>query len=400
MESQVAKTLQQLTAKTTEYQKIPPPKVVEEDEYVEGISKIIKRDFFPDLDHLKLQSELLEAMTNMDTARAAHLKEQLLKKVDQEKGMRLDVYQAKFTSEDDASFGTIVHKQNAANRELHHWFYEKEKVITMPEKFLIESGSSKEAKPVISWEYNPKSALMYGPEGKELVAHEIPITRAPPKEIVHSATRFKVPPPIKLSETKAGKDLQTQKAWDEMALATPGLFPANTTSPKRSNAFDLVPATPDLNPNEDVDPSELMTWGMVESTPILVDSGQAHDGPTFSMAQTPRREVLANKLSDKATESLRKRQGTAPRFKTPLTRGQSPALQALAKSIGVGVDNALRASYSTPTNRTPGHIAGFTPQRMKTGTPKIKSGKAINPIQNTNSKPKQDSSITDNLLNL
>ncbi|KAJ3314957.1 Envelope glycoprotein [Boothiomyces sp. JEL0838] len=399
MESAVVKNSQQLAKKPVEFQKPPPPTVVEEDEYVEGISKIIKRDFFPDLDKLKVQNELLDAITNMDAARATHLKEQLAKPEDQEKGLRLDAYQTKFTSEDDASFGTIVHKQNAANRELHHWFYEKEKAITLPEKFLIESGSSKEAKPVVTWEHNPKSALMYVPEGKELAAHEIPITRAAPKEIVHAATRFKVPPPVRLSETKAGIDLQTQKVWDVMAKATPGLFPSNS-SPKKQNGYDLVPATPELKPNEDVDPSELMTWGMIESTPILVDSGQAHDGPTFSMAQTPRREVLANKLSDKATEAIRKRQGATPRFKTPLTRGQSPALQALAKSIGVGIDNALRASYSTPTNRTPGHISGFTPQRMKTGTPKIKSAKIIKPVQTTSTKPKPDSSITDNLLNL
>jgi len=52
--------------------------VLEEDEYIEGLSKVIKRDYFPNNDKMKLQNELLDALQEQDSFRARNLSKQLL----------------------------------------------------------------------------------------------------------------------------------------------------------------------------------------------------------------------------------------------------------------------------------------------------------------------------------
>lgn len=189
-----------------------------------------------------------------------------------------------------------------------------------------------------------------------------------------------------------------------MAKATPALFPNRSDisdSPKVAG-FGFVPSTPALNPDDDVDPSELMTWGMIEGTPLLVDSGGDHSGRGFRMPDTPKREVIGMKLSEKASKSLRQRTtGRSAVFASPRTplssagsrtpRGGTPSLHRVASPFlrsnalspaakqllgrsktaaanllrASGADAQLRASYSR------------TPARSIAGTPRIEKNRAV-----------------------
>ena len=243
---------------------------------------------------------------------------------------------------------------------------------------------------------------------------DLPSTRSNPKQVVHSSTRL---PVHLLSSATAAPEkavelqkVHAQKVWTDMARATPALFPNASGSNNIPlgqktlvggreatpviNGYKIIPDTPDIRPDDDIDPSELITWGMIESTPLLVDSGK---GPSFSIAPTPKRDVLAKELGEKAGISMKKRsaalQGGTSRggrpptggktpllhtsiggggvFKKPLARNQSPALMMLKKKLGAGAGNglgtALQRSYSsTPKSST----AAATPSRTWTGAHK------------------------------
>src|SRR5271154_7343383 len=53
------------------------------------------------------------------------------------KGMRLDMFQAKYTSEDNESFNSLLDEQNAKQREKYAWIYRGNKMLSKQE-YAIE----------------------------------------------------------------------------------------------------------------------------------------------------------------------------------------------------------------------------------------------------------------------
>jgi protein DGCR14 len=126
-------------------------------QYIDGISKIVKRDFFPDLDKLKKQNEFLDALNGNNVTEAHKIKFELSKMTQMEVSvvasdhkpsssmntdMSLDSFQQKYTSEDNASFQQIVEKQNEINRKRHRSLYEGEhkKAIAQKELLMLETS--------------------------------------------------------------------------------------------------------------------------------------------------------------------------------------------------------------------------------------------------------------------
>lgn len=171
--------------------------VLEEDEYTEALSHIIARDFFPSLVHLDATNNYLDALKSQDPARIQATVRRLEdintpftsrrsgvtvgatptpyggrgtydtplrtpygseRHADGEEGeplpkrrkfdtdISLDSFQAKYTSEDNASFLEILNDENKKRKEMYGWAYnaqkrveeQRERMLEGREKLLIE----------------------------------------------------------------------------------------------------------------------------------------------------------------------------------------------------------------------------------------------------------------------
>ncbi|KAG8834618.1 hypothetical protein FRC20_007421 [Serendipita sp. 405] len=159
--------------------------VLEEDEYTEGLSRIIARDFFPTLHHLTAANDYLTALesrdpslidasvrtlrdlgptpivsrpreTPIDPRRNTSQSGPNKRRKRMEDEMGLDEYQAWFTSEDNASFTEILEDENRKRRERFKWAWEAQrkamdgKMIedTNRQRMLLEGTGESDARGV------------------------------------------------------------------------------------------------------------------------------------------------------------------------------------------------------------------------------------------------------------
>lgn len=165
--------------------------ILEEDEYTAAVSHIIARDFFPSLVHLDATNGYLDALRSNDpdlihasvrrlqevgstpaySARRhwqtpsetpygaepsdtplrtpSEVAEPAAKRARYDTSMSLDSFQAKYTSEDNASFTQIMHEESRQRREKWGWAWEAQrrvegqrgKMLEARERMLIEQPS-------------------------------------------------------------------------------------------------------------------------------------------------------------------------------------------------------------------------------------------------------------------
>ncbi|KAL0579115.1 hypothetical protein V5O48_002898 [Marasmius crinis-equi] len=156
--------------------------VLEEDEYTAALSDIIARDFFPSLVHLDATNEYLDALNSRDphlinatvrrleqisstpihstqrqvlqtpsqTPYAAgpsdtplrtplHAGEPPTKRARYDSDLRLDEFQARYTSEDNSSFTQILDEENRQRREKWGWAWEAQKRVEEQRGKMIEA---------------------------------------------------------------------------------------------------------------------------------------------------------------------------------------------------------------------------------------------------------------------
>ncbi|PNI90364.1 ESS2 isoform 2 [Pan troglodytes] len=216
-------------------------RVLDEEEYIEGLQTVIQRDFFPDVEKLQAQKEYLEAEENGDLERMRQIAIKFgsaLGKMSREppppyvtpatfetpevhagtgvvgnkprprgRGLEdgeageeeekellpsLDVFLSRYTSEDNASFQEIMEVAKERSRARHAWLYQAEEEFEKRQKDNLELPSAEHQAiessqaSVETWKYKAKNSLMYYPEG---VPDEEQLFKKP-RQVVHKNTRF------------------------------------------------------------------------------------------------------------------------------------------------------------------------------------------------------------------
>lgn len=407
------------------------------------MSKIIQRDFFPDLEKLKAQNDYLEAIEKNDFVRLREIyakysgrrfqdanggespatfdtpvrepaSQRSTKSTTSNKseksisdGHSLDSFLSKYTSEDNESFQEIV---ESAEQKLHQKF----SVLFNAEQLSIENQQNSMALPSIekqfeapdpmrkidTWTYKNKNYIMYVPDGVQLTDQEKMEMANKKQKINHTNTRLAENPFSALKST----DKTAHKHEGKIGLDGKII---ESDKPAEVRGFSFV-KTPSPCPGESMSP--LMTWGEIEGTPFRLDGGDTPfrggtPGPAFKFSENTRRETIALQLAEKVGEKMRaqkqkametaKRNIGSPFIKSSIDRlaSMSPAAQKLA-SAKLGI----RTSLLTPSPRTP-----KTPMVTKT-TPLIQKRTPqanltnLTPVASMGSGEK--TSITDNLLQI
>ncbi|GJJ72964.1 protein DGCR14 [Entomortierella parvispora] len=427
-----------------------PQKILEEDDYTDALSKIIERDFFPDLARLRRQHAYLDAVQANDLERIAAtardlagndtpLAHQRFKtpgatprvkshglpnepwtpaRVDanvdtttwngeaastprtetpsrtgtkqrRSKGtpppeqetidtnMSLDQFQAMYTSEDNASFNEILEKVNARKQEEYNWMHslEQKSILliehqregrelpdtsgTIEDKSKLQLMLADKRSGVIpTWGYKAKNTLMYQPDGLGSDLNDR-IIRGNPKEISHANTAFQGTDLLVVNQAAAAK-------FDP----TPFLKAGVTDSPK-VNGYGFVSSTPTPCMSELGDDPDMMTWGTIEDEPLLISSGiSASDAAPspFRIPETPRRELIAQKLSDKASKSFRNNSTLrAQVFSTPSAGALELHDAVFGGSNATPKFNSPQGAVSSPSSNKPY-------ARMSSPSPRVRAG--------------------------
>ncbi|XP_072514557.1 splicing factor ESS-2 homolog [Salminus brasiliensis] len=431
-----------------------PRNVLQEEQYIQNLEKIIQRDFFPDVSKLQAQKDYLEAEENGDLERmreiaikygsamakytprtyvpyvtpstfetpdgratspsTSHTKPRTSEdgsrdgaKEEEKELPSLDRFLAKNTSEDNASFEQIMALAKDKEKLKNSWLYEAEEEFKKRhEENLALPSTEKQALEctkagVETWEYKARNALMYYPEG---VKDDTLFKK--PREVLYKNTRFDVDPFCKAlnkSQIQQAAALNAQFKLGKVGPDGKELLPHE--SPKVNGyGFEGTPS-----PAPGVSESPLMTWGEIESTPFRLDGSdtpiiERSHGPSFKIPEPGRRERLGLKMANevaaknraKKQEALRKvtenLASLTPKGLSPAAL--SPALQRLVnRSSSKYTDKALRASYTpSPSHRSLGAKTPHGGIATPSGTPT--PSKTKTPVAH------DPASITDDLLQL
>lgn len=377
-----------------------PNDILDEDKYTEALSDIIARDYFPGLRETKAQEEYLTALDskNLEWIREAQRnlwqatngetevkKRKKLKRetrdtrydtprpyrqaVDTPRGqtcadtpttiagtnvgndedeettkqdidtssLSLSTYQAKYTSEDNASFNTLLDKQNDKRRRKHaHLWTADQKVLStrllahraqqqalLQDKADYESANGKELIPLTTgsndirsakpaaWKItNPANTFMFAPstsaDEQGLVTiqdQKEALSKAGPKRIVHENTRF---PP-------SGPRWEADNEDDATSIHTSFIARRNARNDAGSDVGTITGAeTPRVNGYAFVDEDEEPPAPAIKPEPSYRDllAGQTGDDTPnpFKLKETRSREDLHRRLVERDAEKKRAKQ--------------------------------------------------------------------------------------------
>jgi protein DGCR14 len=272
-------------------------KVLPEDKYLEGMSKAVRQEFFPDLARLEVEEAYLDALERADLVGLRSATKQYIEITqttkEDESGLLLE-YSSSHTSEDNRSFELLMDKDNSVKRQKF------EKVFGGPA--LLKDAPSR------------RLLLKSSQPDSFKINHEKSLTH---KKIKVSNTRLKSEPLP--TATTNHFSLEEEALPLESAVYRKILMnhsqldgPDETRSVTTAAGFDFVPSTPVITPG--VQGTPLMTWGTIEQTPMRLN--ESANGTPFRFP--------AGSEKDRLTRSMSKDK--------PKTKANAPALKNILKA--------------------------------------------------------------------
>ncbi|KAK5074453.1 hypothetical protein LTR70_005883 [Exophiala xenobiotica] len=374
-----------------------PTETLDEDDYTEALSDIIARDYYPGLREAEAQEEYLNALDSKNPVWIRDAERKLrqatnggieLKKVKRktrdtrydtprsykqaedtprghygadtpvtvagtevedggDKGLpeqdvdtsslSLSAYQAKYTSEDNASFNTLLDKQNDKRRQKHAHLWTADQRIPaqrliahraqqqalLKDKADYESTNGKELVPLTtgstdirsakpaSWKTtNPANTFMFAPSTSideqgllTIQDQKEALSKAGPKQIIHENTRF---PP-------SGPRWEADDEDDATSIHTSFIARRNARGDGATDLGAIAGAeTPRVNGYAFIDEDEEPPTPAIKEEPTYRDllAGQAGDGVPnpFRLNETRLREDLHHRLVEQDAEKKRAKQ--------------------------------------------------------------------------------------------
>jgi len=384
-----------------------PSTILAEHDYVDAVSTIIERDYFPDLKRLRAEDNLLDAQNANDLAKVARYESELEnivctpmsnrsampcapmsdaiseyaesevpfaptearrfvklpngKSILLNTDIRLDSFHSRYTSEDNASFEALLTHDKAVRRQKEAWMEEKETrhnervavthALTDDTIEIPKSLKDVEALLISTTRHEARNMLYWkqletveqGHKLRDRPAVRFKNTRFPTK----TQNEDNLPQALKRREEKLN-ELQKEEVFN--AALFNGEF---------GNVKGDILHTPDL----EVTKSPMMTYGRIASAPQCVDTGLDHF--QFTMPDVRPRDALAQKLTTDANSKHRnarlrvaqcryKKFGITPRS-TPasaITIGSSRSIPA-SSPISVLLQKCERAAKIVASGRTP-----------------------------------------------
>lgn len=318
--------------------------VLPEDAYLEGMSQILRRDFFPELSRLEAEEQYLLAMEQQDKAgmRAATRQFQRLEQLEGLVGVGgLNEYRAAVTSEDNASFEALVERENRARRKKY------EKVYGGP-ALLVDDPSRK----LLLMPSRPDSAKI---RAERLTKHTVAAnTRIRPPRMRRDLMAFGDQTDAE-DIHRAYQEIMQRHHRDADCDDTRSVSTAGTAA-----QYDMVAGTPVVRPG--IDGTPLMTWGAIEGTPQRLQPTPARRaGPATPLSATQSSSAAARRM---IVSSLgRQAQSSAPfSFETKSTRSKRASDEMMAALQSPIIPRTPKGS-TTPQRHTtaPGRHTDDTP---------------------------------------
>lgn len=372
--------------------------VLDEEEYTDGLSRIIQRDFFPQLPRLRAENAYLTALENGDedavrrTARALAREEEragILEEREQrvragerldplpvnspppdtpseatpvrtapptqaggmtprqpqtrDTGVRTDLsidgYLARYTSEDNASFAQIQHVAAERRRRHHAWAYALEGPSDRAALPAPESGALvlRDGAQRPGWRFKTRNALMFAPD-----ADVSTLTQRSSSRLGPSVPED--PPRVSHVNTRMVTRDSAVPAPDtpSSSVLDAAIAGERSDSPRVAGFGFVTPVGRD--------PYERRIQQLVDAPRGTGSETTEMDESGFKIPPAPRREMLAHRLASRSTPRTRRSSRAvelSPAARTLLERTHGTSSLYSRRSRGVtprtnAVDNARR----------------------------------------------------------